>query len=135
MAAESERTGKKSVLVVDDESVARNLISGFLTKLGFQVHLAADGSEALDVFSSLDPTPQVMVTDISMPKMDGLTLASKLRESHPNLCVLFVSSYTSKKLSVSELTKPINGYLSKPFSLRNFAASINKLLKVAESQA
>jgi len=127
--------GKSSILVVDDESVVRDLISGFLRKLGFDVVLAEDGAQALSLFQELNPTPQVMVTDIVMPNLDGPTLAKKLRETHPDLCVLFVSSYPSKKLSVSELTKPINGYLSKPFSLRNLAASINKLVKVAKSDS
>lgn len=135
MTTDNHKGQTRSVLVVDDESVVRDLISGFLTKLGFRVHLAVDGEQALELFESLDPRPQVMVTDIVMPKLDGPSLAAKLRETYPNLCVLFVSSYPSKKLSVTELSKPINSYLSKPFSLRNFAANINKLLKVSESQA
>jgi two-component system, cell cycle sensor histidine kinase and response regulator CckA len=129
----SDVEDKGSILVVDDESVVRDLISGFLTKLGYQVLLAEDGADAVKVFQQMEKPPLVMVTDIVMPKLDGPTLAKQLRESHPGLCVLFVSSYPSKKLSVSDLTKPVNGYLSKPFSLRNFAASVNKLVKVAKS--
>ena len=124
---------RKTILVVDDESVVRDLVSGFLSKLGFAVEVAENGEQAISVFDSLPETPTLMVTDIVMPKLDGPTVASELRKKHPNLCVLFVSSYPSKKLSVSELTKPINGYLSKPFSFRGFASAINKLLKASES--
>lgn len=130
--AESADGTRKTVLVVDDEAVVRDLISGFLGKLGYKVEVAEDGPDALRVFESLENPPSVMVTDIVMPHMDGPTLAGTLRKSHPALCVLFVSSYDSKKLSVSELTKPQNGFLSKPFSLRSFAASVAKLIKVAE---
>jgi len=123
---------KKSILVVDDESVVRDLISGFLTKLGYEVHLAANGPGALALFPEISPPPKVVITDVVMPGMDGPTMVTEMRKSHPELCVLFVSSYSSKKLSMSELTKPTNGYLSKPFSFRGFAAAVKKLSKAHE---
>jgi two-component system cell cycle sensor histidine kinase/response regulator CckA len=125
----------KSILVVDDESVVRDLISGFLTKLGYAVHVAEDGKTAEILFRSLEPRPVVMVTDIVMPEMDGPTLAAALRETHPGLCVLFVSSYPSKKLSEKDLDHPTNGYLSKPFSFRSFATAVGKLARAAQAPA
>lgn len=127
--------GKGTILVVDDESIARDLISGFLKKLGYEVAVARDGREAIEVFDSLVPRPIIVVTDIVMPEQDGRSLAEELRRESPNLCVLFVSAYSSEKLSISELTQPNNSFLAKPFSLRNFSAVIKKLAAVAEGTA
>lgn len=124
-----QRAGE-TILVVDDEEVVRDLVSNFLTKLGYKVAQATDGTEALVVFDQLEKPPAVMVTDIVMPALGGVQLAQILRERHPRLCVLFVSSYPDKKIGEEELANPRNQYLAKPFSLRGFAAAISNLVQV-----
>lgn len=123
----------KTILVVDDESIVRDLISGFLGKLGHSVLVAGDAETAIATFRSQDSPPDVLVTDIVMPKVDGPTLARALRQECPALGVLFVSSYPNTRLSEDELALPQNEYLAKPFSLRNFAAAIARLLKSGEA--
>jgi len=119
--------------VVDDEAVVRDLVSGLLKKLGYEVEQAEDGTEALVKFNQLEQPPAVLVTDIVMPELGGVQLAQILRQSHPQLCVLFVSSYPDKKLGEEELANPHNAYLAKPFSLRNFAAAITRLVQTGSS--
>jgi CheY-like chemotaxis protein len=120
----------KTILVVDDEAVVRDLVANFLTKLGYKVVEATDGTEALVVYDQLEQPPAVLVTDIVMPKLGGVQLAEILRERQADLRVLFVSSYPDKKLGDGEMANPRSRYLAKPFSLRNFAAAISNLLQV-----
>ena len=123
----------KTILVADDESIVRALITNFLNKLGYQVETAEDGGSALERFRAMKPAPKVIVTDIVMPVMDGIALVKELRKEHPELCVLFISSHESEKFEDFDLTKSINSFLSKPFSLRDFASSISELAEYAES--
>ena len=124
---------KGTILVVDDELVVRDLIAGFLKKIGYEVIEATNGADAIEVFENLESPPIIVVTDIVMPEIDGPTMVEKLRESNPGLCVLFVSAYQSKKLDDAELEKPENQFLAKPFSFRSFAQSISELVKVARA--
>ena len=124
---------KGTILVVDDELIVRDLIAGFLKKIGYEVVEATNGADAVEIFENLDSPPIVVVTDIVMPEMDGPSLIEKLRQSHPALCVLFVSAYQSKKLDDAELEKPENQFLAKPFSFRSFAQAIGELTKVAKA--
>lgn len=126
---------KGTILVVDDELIVRDLIAGFLKKIGYEVIEATNGADAIKIFESLETPPIVVVTDIVMPEIDGPTMVQKLRESNPGLCVLFVSAYQSKKLDDSDLEKPENQFLAKPFSFRNFAQAISELVKVAKAAA
>lgn len=122
-------------MVVDDEAIVRDLVSNFLTKLGYEVAQASDGIEALATFESLDQPPAILVTDIVMPELGGVQLAQILRQTHPDLRVLFVSSYPDKKIGEKELANPYNAYLAKPFSLRSFAAAVNQLLEAGTERA
>ena len=70
-----------------------------------------------------------------MPELGGVQLAQILRQTHPNLRVLFVSSYPDKKIGDEELANPFNAYLAKPFSLRSFAAAVNQLLEAGTERA
>ena len=119
----------KTILVVDDEAVVRDLIANYLTKLGYKVVEAVDGTEALAVYDQLEQPLTVLVTDIVMPNLGGLELAQTLRERQEDLRVLFVSSYPDKKLGDDESQNPHSGYLAKPFSLRNFASAVSNLIQ------
>ena len=122
---------KGTILVVDDESIARDLVSGFLKKLGYQVAIAENGQEAIEVFEALCPKPIIMVTDIVMPHLDGPSLAQELRRDHPELCILFVSAYPEDRLGAYQLDPQLHRFLAKPFSLRSFSAAIRELASVA----
>ena len=104
-----------TVFIVDDEPLARSRLKDLLVDCGAQIELqvvgeAGNGQEALD---KLNETPaEVVLMDIRMPQMDGLTLADTLRASHPDLNVIFVSGYPVKH----EAMGPRSRLLSKPFA-------------------
>ncbi len=100
-----------SVLVVDDEPAIRSLLAASLRRDGYYVAEAADGQEAINVLETAGHV-DVVVTDVRMPHMDGLTLAGTLRASHPDLNIIFVSGYPVSH----EAMGPHSRLLSKPFA-------------------
>ena len=79
----------KRILVADDNKVIRNAVSRFLEFMGFEVALPANGIEALAVF--LESTFDLVITDLQMPAMDGLSLASHIKERSPSTPVILLT--------------------------------------------
>lgn len=105
----------KRVLVVDDEPVIRHMLKTFFTKAGATVFDAGDGSEALSMF--LEGTLDLVVMDVVMPGLDGITAAIRMHEQKPKIPVILASGYTEEQ-KIPELLKNgvVNFYLRKPYS-------------------
>ena len=104
-------TEKITVLVVDDQASIRKLVCHLLLGEGYQVLEAEDGMAAYELIQRLSGEIQVLVTDIDMPRMDGITLGNKLRADYPNIEVLYISGLLRKPPQHS----PSLHFLSKPF--------------------
>jgi CheY-like chemotaxis protein len=109
------------VFVVDDEPVARRMMGEMLPY--FDITEAASGAEALEL---LDKTPpDLVITDIKMPDMDGMTLLDKLRERRPDLPVLAVPGLVEE----TDLDGRIfDGYLPKPLKINEFRHTVDTLI-------
>lgn len=104
------------VLVVDDSNTMREIVSSFLTKNGFDVAVANDGRDGLRCLQS-DPGIRLVVSDINMPNMDGLTMAEKIRKDLGNTAVRIVMLTTEDNASMRARGKDIGvtGWIVKPF--------------------
>lgn len=104
------------VLVVDDSSTMREIVSSYLTKNGFEVALATDGREGLEQLQK-DPSIKVVLSDINMPNMDGLTMAEKIRVEQNNKSVFIVMLTTEDSPAMRERGRAIGvtGWVVKPF--------------------
>jgi Response regulator containing a CheY-like receiver domain and an HD-GYP domain len=108
------------ILVADDDIILGARLLRHLENIGHTVHLFSNGSEALDFYTSQNDKPHILITDWMMPKVDGITLAKKIRKISENNTYTYVILLTSK----SELTDIIKGftvgcvddYITKPFS-------------------
>jgi len=100
------------LLIVDDESDQRELLSGFLTNNGFQVTQAACAEEALDIYHTV--FAQLALVDIRMPGMDGLELTTRLREINPYIQVIVLTAFGSVESAVSAMRAGAFDYLTKP---------------------
>jgi len=107
--------GSGTVLLAEDERALRRLSATVLGQAGYRTLEAADGQQALDLFTVHKNTIVMVVTDVVMPRMGGIELAKRLRQTHPTLPILFVTGYVeqSDALHESAAGTPV---LLKPFS-------------------
>src|SRR4051794_3969523 len=92
---------KERILVVDDEQNARTALRTLLGEEGYEIAEAADGEDALQKIADLDPA--VVLTDMRMPRMDGLTLIRKAREAGSNAAFVVMTAYGSVQAAVEAM--------------------------------
>jgi len=115
------------VLVVDDEEALADLVHMALRYENWQVAIAHSVSEAVEV--AKDFHPDVAVLDIMLPDGDGISLMKKLRETTPQLPVLFLTAKDAVEDRVQGLTAGGDDYITKPFSLEELVARIRGILR------
>jgi two-component system, NtrC family, response regulator HydG len=118
---------KSRVLVVDDEPSARLGLEKLLRQDGFVVDVAEDGVEALAVAS--ERSPDVVVTDLKMPNLDGLGLLGKLRELSPSLPVIVVTALGEVSSAVAAMRAGAEDFLTKPVDVDALVVSIERALE------
>jgi two-component system, cell cycle sensor histidine kinase and response regulator CckA len=119
---------REIVLVVDDEPTVRRLARRVLLEDGFEVIEAADGAEALDlVDGSADPL-RVVVSDIVMPKLNGVQLLQRLSITHPELPVILMSGYAGPELAERGIQAPCS-LLVKPFKPEELVAEVRRCIR------
>ncbi len=122
------------ILVVEDEAELRLLISEYLQGEGYETAVAADGLEGLTLFQSMPF--DMIITDAMMPKMDGFTLAEKIRKTDAATPILFLTALGDKPSKQLGFTLGIDDYMTKPFDLDELVFRIRAILRrvsVAES--
>ncbi len=118
-AAPSISGNGKMVLVVEDDTVVRNLVRKILLEKGFRVECAADGEQALKLANQLGDGPDLLLTDVVMPNMSGKQLYTALLELWPDLPVLYMSGYTNNVITHHGILDKHTIFLQKPFSVNN----------------
>jgi DNA-binding NtrC family response regulator len=106
------------VLLAEDDSALGPVMNELLLDADMDVHFARDGEEALALFQRAwagNEPFDLVVSDINMPKLDGLELIDRLKELDPDLAVIFVTAYSSVDSAVAALRKGAYDYLTKPF--------------------
>ena len=116
------------VLVVDDSATVRNEVGDFLKKNGLDVATAVDGRDGLDKLKA-DSRIKLVVSDVNMPNMDGLTMAEKIRSELGNANVNIVMLTTENSPIMKERGKAagIKGWIVKPFKGDAVLATFKKL--------
>jgi len=118
------------ILVVDDEpQIARVLRTGLKTH-GYDVRVAADGVSALETFG--DWHPDLVITDLAMPNMDGLKLCRRLRENS-QLPIIVLSVRGEEKTKVEALDAGADDYVTKPFGMDELLARVRAQLRRAKT--
>ena len=118
---------KERILVVDDEQNARTALRTLLGEEGYEIAEAADGEEALQKIAELDPA--VVLTDMRMPKMDGLTLMRKAREAGSETAFVMMTAYGSVQTAVEAMKAGAENYLTKPLDLNAVMVFLEKALE------
>jgi DNA-binding response OmpR family regulator len=110
------------ILVVDDEGAIRYSISKTLQRIGYQVHTAASGEEALEMLQHQDY--DVVLTDIRMPGLSGVELLSRIKEQVPDAVVILLTGYGSMETAIESLRLGAHDYLVKPSSSQDIRQSV-----------
>lgn len=119
---------KQHILIVDDEPQITRVLRSGLTTRGYDVRVAADGESALDTFN--DWHPDLVVTDLAMPNLDGLELCRRLRlVSQVPIIVLSVKG--EEKTKVEALDAGADDFVTKPFSMEELLARVRATLRRA----
>ena len=123
-------TTARTVLVIDDDESLRRVTEYRLQEDGYAVLTAADGQAGLDLFQS-SPVSLVL-TDVRMPKMEGIDLLSRLKAMQPDLPVIVMTAHGTIASAVEAMKLGAVDYLTKPFSREQLQTSIQKALQLAE---
>jgi CheY-like chemotaxis protein len=126
-AAETSAAGlKERILLIDDEPAIRYLLANCLSHDGYQLLLAANGQEALDVYSGAGQAIDLVVADINLPDMRGCDVAAQLRKQRPDLGLVFISGAVDPDdATVRAFDAPL---LTKPFSMGDLRRVLRETL-------
>jgi two-component system, NtrC family, response regulator HydG len=123
------------ILVVDDEAAARSGMQKLLEQDGYRVEVASSGREAIEVADEL--SPDVVVTDLKMPEMDGMQLLEALRDKDPFLPVIMVTAFGDVASAVQAMRYGAENFLTKPVDFDALSVTIERALeqRVLRSEA
>ena len=125
MAAHS----KKTILVADDDPHIQEVLEVRLASAGYEVILASDGQEALDILART--SVDLVISDIRMPGMDGLQLQAHLEKTAPKLPIIFLTAFGSIQDAVKAIKSGAVDYLTKPFEGRELLDKVSTVLSKA----
>ncbi len=124
-------SSKYTILVVDDEELIRRFIVTFLSKLGYSSVTAIDGIDALDKMkgSKID----AVITDIKMPKMDGIILTKEISTQYPGVPVMVMTAFDEEYSAGTAISLGAREFIKKPFSPDEFAIRLSKMIGDSET--
>lgn len=120
---------QKTILIVDDEEPIRDILSHNLTKEGYRVIEAGDGITALEM--ALSEHPDLVLLDIMLPKMDGLSVCKRIKNSM-NIPILMLTAKDEEIDKILGLELGADDYITKPFSIRELIARVKANLRKVE---
>jgi len=119
------------ILIADDEDASRKGLKALLSKAGYEVQEAADGQEALEKAAAFRPT--VVVTDLVMPRLDGLELLTALHKELPFATVILLTGHGTVETAVAAMKQGAYDYLTKPVDIPRLKILIEKALEKGET--
>ncbi|PRQ09693.1 sigma-54-dependent transcriptional regulator [Enhygromyxa salina] len=115
------------ILVVDDESAARSALTELLREEGYEVQSAGDAFKALGRIEGW--TPEIVITDLKMPGMDGIQLMDKVRERIPDVSVVVMTAFGTVESAVEAIQQGADDYLTKPLHLGQLLVVVERVLQ------
>jgi len=118
--------GRPRVLVVDDEATIRDLLSKTLALAEYDVDMAPDGRTALERLRMIPY--DLLITDLKMPGVDGLTVIREARRLKADLPVIIITGFSNEASAIEAVNLGVSGYLTKPFRVPRVLAAASKAL-------
>ncbi len=123
-----QHRGEGTILVIDDEDMIRSTTARILASMGYEVLLAADGSEGLRLFEARRPEIQLVLMDLVMPGLTGRETFRRLRALDPELRVVAASGFADDQSVADMVAEGLVGFLHKPYGMRELADAIHAAL-------
>src|SRR5580692_3698576 len=117
------------ILIVDDESNARSALSEILREEGYATETAADGFKALGKLEEFDP--DVVLTDLKMPGLDGIAFMEKARAAAPGAVFVVMTAFGTVQSAVAAVKKGAENYLTKPLEYEALSAVVERAMEKA----
>ncbi len=115
------------ILVVDDDKTILSLLGEFLESLDYQYRVAEDGVEALELLEQAPCT--VVITDLLMPRMDGMELMPKIKERWPDTDIIVMTGYSRDFSYTDVIGAGASDFIQKPFNLNELEAKLNRVIR------
>ena len=125
---ESVRVGSETILIVDDEDQVLDACRAMLNQLGYNTILAKNGKEAVEIFQNENANIDLIILDMIMPVMDGLTAYENLKEINANVKVILSSGYSITDNIKEIVAKGCDEFIQKPFTLSQISRVTRELL-------
>lgn len=114
------------ILVAEDEAPVREFVTRALAHAGHEATVVANGQRAIEAMARRKF--DLLITDIRMPEVDGITLALKMAKDHPETPILMMTGFAEERQRAHNLEALIHKVISKPFSLADFLAAVKEAL-------
>jgi nitrogen-specific signal transduction histidine kinase/CheY-like chemotaxis protein len=124
--------GSETILVVEDDERVRNMTVAGLSRIGYTVLEAGDGEDALNIYNEFHKKIDLVLTDVIMPKMGGIEFAQKIRETCPEIKILYMSGYMENSIAQRDILKKGINFLQKPVKFPILAQAVRKTLNNEE---
>ena len=120
---------RKILYVEDDQNIADEVVE-FLEKRVKELYVASDGVEGLELYAQY--RPDLIITDVQMPRMNGLEMIEKIRESDSEIPIMITSAYNDTNFLLDSINMGVDGYILKPLDFAMMMQKIEKLVKPLE---
>ncbi len=120
-----------TVLLVEDHEMVRNMAKAMLTRIGIKAILATNGSEAVELFQNNRESINCIVTDLSMPGMDGWETLAEIRKIKPDIPAILTSGYDEASAMCRDESEKPQTFLHKPYTMNELKIALNEALNIA----
>lgn len=122
----------KSILYVEDEKGVREELSEIIELFCNRLHVAKDGAQGLEFYKRYKP--EIVITDISMPNMDGITMSREIKKLNENVHIIFTTAFSDSEFFQNAIELQVEGYILKPIDLELLEKKIKSITKIIELQ-
>lgn len=119
------------ILLIDDEKFTRNELRAYLEEEGYNVVTASNGVEGIEAFEKL--YPEIVLTDVKMPKMDGFKVLQIIKTKKPETRVILLTGHGDEEMAIRALKEGANDYIKKPINLNDLNESIIRAVESIRS--
>jgi len=121
-----------TILYIEDDEGVRTINSRFLNRMFHKLYEAKDGEEGFSLYQKYKP--DIILTDIQMPKMDGITLSKKIREIDKTTKIIISTAFSDKNYLIEAVELKLEKYIIKPLTSRNLIPAITKVINDLKSE-